>query len=158
MVYEGCKIYGPYDRADGRQHVIAIFGDGTRKTVSYPKYLTEKRLGRYLEASETVDHIDGDVANNDPSNLRVLDRSAHVSQDVKRLEPQEFECPMCSDPFILDGRKLGRAVQFRKRGKAGPFCGKSCAGKYGAEVQNGRMDPLDVETIDPSYTTLKDQN
>jgi predicted RNA-binding Zn-ribbon protein involved in translation (DUF1610 family) len=151
-MYDNCKVYGPYDRKDGRQHVIVIFKDGSRKTVSYPKYLVEKRLDRYLTDDETVDHLDGD-----PSNLQVLSRSEHIKLDVKRLNVQQFPCPMCGEEFELVGPKLSKAIQNRKQGKSGPFCGRSCAGKYGAEVQNGRMGSLDVEEIDPEYSTLKNQ-
>jgi len=30
-------------------------------------------------------------------------------------------------------------------GKAGPFCGKSCSGKYGELVQNGKIEPLESQ-------------
>jgi len=46
------KVYGPYTRKDGRQHVI-LYENGTRKTVSYPKYLLETKLGRPLDSNET---------------------------------------------------------------------------------------------------------
>jgi hypothetical protein len=38
------------------------------------------------------------------------------------------------DPNDLKHNKL--------MGKAGPFCGRSCAGLYGAYVQNGYMDKI----------------
>ena len=40
-----------------------------RITLSYPKYLIEVHLDRYLEKEETVDHIDGNFLNNVISNL-----------------------------------------------------------------------------------------
>lgn len=153
MVYDGCKVYGPYKGRDGRERVCVIF-DNVRKTVSYPKYLMEKHLDRYLESWETVDHIDGDYENNQLSNLRVLDRSRHISIDVKRLEPQEFECPECGSKFVKEGSKLHDVISNRRKGKAGPFCSKSCAGKYSRRVQLGGKR-LDVTKVVPSYTTRK---
>ncbi len=67
------KTYGPYVREDGRQ-IIIVNG----KTMSYPKYLLEQKIGRPLTIHETCDHIDGDISNNDPSNLRVLSREQNA--------------------------------------------------------------------------------
>ena len=50
MVYENCRIYGPYDRnQDNRLTVVVVYPDGRKKTVSYPKYLMETHLERYLD-------------------------------------------------------------------------------------------------------------
>ncbi len=46
-----------------------------------------------------------------------------------------FTCPMCKKEFELEGRKLKDATQNQKRGKAGPFCSKRCAGLYGKMIQ-----------------------
>ena len=44
MIYENCKIYGPYfNKVDNRQNIIIVFPDKTRKTISYAKYLMEKK-------------------------------------------------------------------------------------------------------------------
>ena len=52
------------------------------------------------------------------------------------------------------GKKLHDAIQYRKQGKAGPFCSKSCAGKYGKSIQLG-AEKLPVEELIPTYTTNK---
>ena len=127
--YIGAKIYGPYLRKDGREHVVVYFQDYTRQTVSYPKFLMEKRLNRYLNKDETVDHIDRNPLNNSPDNQQILSRSAHARLDVIRLKPQRFTCEVCSKPFQLEGKKLHDAAHNRKKGASGPFCSKSCAGR-----------------------------
>ena len=106
MIYEDTRVYGPYERLDGRSHVIIIFKDGKRKTVSYPKYLKEIELDRYLKENETVDHIDGNFKNNDLSNLQVLDRSTHVSLDNKRAIDAIVSCVYCLKEFIIKGSKI----------------------------------------------------
>lgn len=73
------KIYGPYLRKDGRQHVVIKYADGTLQTKSYPRLLLEERLGRLLTEDETVDHIDGNFTNNSYENLRILSRSQNAS-------------------------------------------------------------------------------
>ena len=153
-MYENCRIYGPYKRKDGRAHVIAIDKDGNRRTVSYPKFIMENHIGRYLLENETVDHKDTDFTNNDLINLRIVNRVEHIKDDVRRSTRQDFICPECCNKFSLSGNKLNRAVSNRKLGKSGPFCGRSCAGKYGKRIQMG--DPLiDVIEIVPKYTTTK---
>ena len=157
MVYDNCKIYGPYTNKNKRQHVIIIFPNGVRKTVSYPKYLVELYLDRYLDETETIDHIDGDITNNCLTNLRVINRKQHCKEDVKRLKSQKFVCPECKKEFILEGKKLHDAYENRKKGSAGPFCSKSCAGKYSRLTQLGLKEKLNSPHIIKEYETLKEK-
>ena len=84
-VYENCRLYGPYkSKKDNRLRIQVIFSDGRRTYMSYPKYLMEVHLGRYLEKDETVHHIDGNPLNNDISNLTVIDRAEHANNDAIR--------------------------------------------------------------------------
>jgi hypothetical protein len=128
------KVYGPYKRKDGRQHVI-LYKEGHRRTVSYPKFLMEQKLGRELDPSaETVHHKDEDFSNNDLSNLCILPKPDHSSLHVARVKKVEIVCVWCETKALKSARYIHGAA---KQGKAGPFCGKSCSGKYGAAVQNG---------------------
>ena len=117
----------------------------------------EIRIGRYLKDNETVDHIDSDFTNNNPENLRIIDRSLHISLDIKRLKEKRFICPICKRSFILSGSKLSVAISNRKRNKAGPMCSRKCAGRYGIMIQSGKS-PIDIKLIEPEYYTIKDQN
>lgn len=150
-VYENCKIYGPYRQKYGRKHVVIIFPDKTRKTVSYPRYLTEIRLGRYLTDDETVDHKDRNFNNNDPSNIRIVDRPTHGRDDAKKLKTQVFVCPTCGNENEFSGNRLSIIIQNRRKGKAGPFCNRSCAGKYGKKIQMGEIEKLEAIEIIPEY-------
>jgi len=56
----------------------------------------EQKLGRYLLPTEVVDHIDGDIQNNHPDNLRVFANNAkHLRKTLKG------RCPKWSD----DGKR-----------------------------------------------------
>ncbi|RLG01693.1 hypothetical protein DRN58_01225 [Thermococci archaeon] len=154
--YKDCRVYGVYWNKDGRSRVAVIFPNGKKKTVSYPKFLMEVKLGRFLEKNETVDHIDGNPRNNDYSNLRILKRDDHAKVEVKRLKRMQFKCPMCGKTFWLSGKKLHDAIWNRKRGKVGPFCSKSCAGRYSNFVQHGKMKKLKIKEIKPKYYTWKE--
>jgi SOS-response transcriptional repressor LexA len=121
------KIYGPYTRKDGRQHVI-VYENGKRKTVSYPKYLLQEKLGRELGLEETCDHIDNDFTNNSVENLQVLSRAENARKEMA-LHPAEigtFSCPLCNEMF---SREMRLVRGNWKKGRSGPYCSRSCAGK-----------------------------
>lgn len=128
------KAYGPYTRQDGRKHMVLVFKNNSKKTISYPKWLMENHIGRRLLSHETVDHKDRDFTNDDINNLQILFKKEHSSLDARRVKPLELSCIWCGNktfqrPSDFDGNT--------KQGRAGPFCGPSCRGKYGKAIQMG---------------------
>jgi|ERR1044071_2543272 len=121
------KVYGPYLRKDGRKHVI-LYDGKTKKTVSYPKWLMQNLLGRELDSNlETVDHKDEDFTNDSYDNLQLLTRRENIQKSHKPAETITFICPICKTTVT----KFARVIRDNLRqGKAGPFCSRSCAGKY----------------------------
>ena len=119
------KIYGPYNRKDGRQHVI-LYDGKNRTTISYAKYLMENYLKRKLSKNETVDHINGDFTDNRIENLQILSRADNIRKSAKGRQMIEFNCPICNTLMI---KPLNVVKNNRKQGKSGPYCGRSCAGK-----------------------------
>lgn len=127
--------------------------------VSYPKYLMELHLSRYLLPDETVDHIDRDHTNDDLSNLQVLSRREHSKLDCKRTILQTFECFVCGNKFTLNRIQLSSAVFWRRKGSNGPYCSKSCAGKASTAKQYNQKHNqhyLQKHAITREYTTLKE--
>ncbi len=125
------KVYGPYKRKDNRKHVIIVNENGSRKTVSYPKYLIQQALDCILTQNETVDHKDGDFNNNDLSNLQILtraDNSAKYFDDhpEKKAKKVKLICIVCKTEFERLERVHNRSL---KRNSLGPFCSRSCQGK-----------------------------
>lgn len=129
MLYENCKVYGPYEYDGGRLLVCIIKPDGSRISISYPRYLMELHLNRYLNADETVDHIDRNYRNNQLDNFRIVSLAKNASDDALRLVPQLFNCQVCLKDFMLEGKKLSNAFANQFRRNDGPYCGRSCAGK-----------------------------
>ena len=138
------RVYGPYLRKDGRKHVIIIYENGERRTVSYPKYLMEIRLGRILNPlTETIDHIDRNFNNNDFENLRIISLQKHIIEDKIRVKKVDMKCVWCGKIFKKDPRNFLRC---KKEGKAGPFCSRKCRGIYGASLQNGYCEKIKNKT------------
>ena len=146
-MYENCKLYGPYSsKQDGRLRCVIVFPNGTKKTISYPKYIVEKHYNRELKENETVDHIDGNFLNNDISNLRIIGRNEHAYNDVKRNKDVIYKCDYCGKEFIIKGDKLNYI--FRKdRENTAHFCSKQCVGKYNAERQHNKIDKIKGKDI-----------
>jgi hypothetical protein len=147
MIYDKLikKVHGPYSRKDNRKHVVIVFEDDSKKTVSYPKYLMEQQLGRELDPDlETIDHINRDFTNNDISNLQIIERSEHAKLDAERTKEQQFVCEVCNKEFTLTSWQLHDAVQNRKKGKTGPYCSRSCAGKA-THLKNKAIKQIVIE-------------
>lgn len=137
------RVTGPYLRKDGRKHICfnntaLIKGDKNKKrTVSWPKALVEVKENRRLLISETVDHHDEDFTNDKIDNLKILTRRANIIKSFE-LNPERAKgwftgtCSICDEKFI---RPLKVVEHNLKQGKAGPFCSKSCAGKWSTMQQ-----------------------
>lgn len=155
MVYENCKFYGPYlNKKDNRLRCVLVHPDGKKQTVSYPKYLMEVQLDRYLEENETIDHIDGNPLNNDLSNLQILDRQKHCYNDALRNKDVTVTCQYCGKEFVIEGSKIHNRNR-KDRTQSGYFCSRSCSGKYGKEVQLGLINPTTVDQVAPNKYQVK---
>lgn len=139
MAYiDNFKVYGPYKRkksgkGKGRQIVVVVDRNGQRRTVSYPKWLMELQLGRPLDPDkETVDHWDSDINNNSIENLRIIPRDIHSANDTRRVKPAELKCAWCNNKFERNPRRVRDKARQKK---AGPFCGRQCAGRYARMLQ-----------------------
>lgn len=128
-----------------------MYNDGTKKTVSYPKYLVEISQDRYLNDDETVDHIDSNFLNNDLSNLRVLSRKQHCENDVYRNKPTVVKCQWCNKEFTID-----KNISHRNIRNSGYFCSRRCVGLYGKAIQENITYKSYVESIQPEKFRLRD--
>lgn len=130
------KVYGPYVGKDNRSRVVLVHNDDTKQTMSYPRYIIQEYLGATLEDYEDVHHIDGNVKNNDITNLEVVLKSNHVREhSLKYRDDVYVNCFYCNVEFILTPKQQSERFRSANKGKAGPFCSKSCSGKYGTEIQ-----------------------
>lgn len=131
ILYEGYKIYGPYKRKDNRQHVVAYKSKYFKYTISYPRYLMEIHLGRYLKISEDVHHIDNDVTNNALENFEIVNKRLHVSNHNRVYNFVTLFCVGCGKEVLLDPIQHRQLESNRRnKGTMGPYCSKSCNGHF----------------------------
>lgn len=130
-IYEGFKIYGPYKRKDKRSHVIAFKSQLMRYTISYPKYLMELHLGRYLRVNEDVHHKDGNVENNVLENLEIVNRGVHQRKHSQKFDFITLDCVGCGKEISLDPiQHRNLESNRRNKGSYGPYCSKHCMGVF----------------------------
>lgn len=149
-------VNGPYRRAkDGRFFVNTVNKEGVKRTISYPKFLVEVLLGRRLDPyEETIDHVDHDWTNNSWDNLRIVSLKDHVRDDAKRAELVHVHCIWCGESAYKKANNLRHNL---RSNKVGPFCGRSCASKYSAAVQNGKVDAAYYASLSMSPKDIKPQ-
>ena len=123
------KVYGPYSRKQDKRKVVVLrLADGKLTTKSYARFLYEQENGLISSPDITVDHIDEDETNDVISNFQLLTRVDNIKKSTKKPEIFKGVCPMCNEPFEKFMRNVkGNQV---KQGKAGPFCSRSCAGRF----------------------------
>ena len=153
---EYSSIMGPYLRKDNRQHIVlnkTELPKNTKsklRTLSYPKAIMEVHWG-YLLNDLTRDHKDKNPLNNEISNLQILSRKDHTALDCKRRKIIEDNCVYCNKKIVLTRAQLDKR-------SSGPFCSKTCYGKYGADVQNKKIKKLPKKIYTIEYTTNKEIN
>jgi hypothetical protein len=138
-------VLGPYDQkgAGSRQIVIVVDKNGNKRTISYPKWLMEVNLERQLDPDEeSVDHINGDYLDNRIENLKLVPRAEHSALDTRRVDPIKMNCVWCNNEVKRTPRMLRSQ---NKKGKVGPFCSRSCAGKYSYFLKIKLIDKLDPQ-------------
>ncbi len=79
-------------------------------------------LGRELEPTEIVRHLDGDNSNNEPSNL-MLDHRGESGTGHRMVS---LVCAGCSTVFE---RRAAQVDWSRRRGQTAFFCGHQCSGR-----------------------------
>lgn len=99
---------------------------GKTRTIYEHREVMAQKLGRPLRSDEHVHHIDGDRSNNDPTNLELLTPSEHAKRHASEPEMLELACLLCGAAFL---RMAKDERGNRRKGRAGPYCGKRCAGR-----------------------------
>jgi len=101
-------------------------GGKERTTISYARYLMAVKLGRILERTEHVDHIDGDKTNDAIDNLQVLTQGdnnrKYVVESGKSTKLVELICPECGRVFYRPPTQVNHKLNKGKKIK----CSREC--------------------------------
>ena len=122
-------------RSGGRRFCQIKTITGMSIAKQYSKFKLEIKLSRILGKDETVDHIDGDKLNDRFSNLQLLSREANASKGATKRNQTFVLCAQCRVSFPLRPDQ----VKTRSKRSAGPFCSKTCTGKYSALLRSGLL-------------------
>ena len=130
MLYEGYKVYGPYLCIDNRRRIILWKNEINKITISYARYLMELHLNKYLNEDEEVHHKDENTLNDILGNYEIIHSTKHKKLH-NSTQVELFICPWCDKIIELIGNKLSNHKRNNKHKQCvGPFCNRSCAGKY----------------------------
>lgn len=111
---------------EGYNACTVKYDDGSRATVYQHREIVEKRIGRKLLPSEHIHHENENRKDNRPENLIIVSFSQHIKKH-RKIEWIFLICAECEKGF----RKMAKDERRRvKRGSSGPFCGRSCKGKW----------------------------
>lgn len=125
--------YTVYTCKDGRQRVYI---KESKKVISYPRFLMEQFLGHELLPEEDVHHIDGNPLNNELDNLQIIMHGEHQRQHMpSKYHDKIAVCVYCGKEFLWTAKQQQVYYRNRYRRQSGPFCSKSCIGKYRREKQ-----------------------
>ena len=156
MIYDNYPTkYGPYTRKDGRQIIILRKGEGKQITVSYPKYIVECALGRYLDKDETIDHIDGNIYNNDLSNLRIIPRGVHGRSHTKTRIFPSSTCPICGKSYQVIYDRLKTCGSKQCTGKSAHLLGFNKGNNLYNHAKDERVYISNRSEVD-TYPTVAD--
>jgi hypothetical protein len=152
------RVYGPYIRKSDNRKILSLSKIGKKGSTAkqFAKVLLEIKLNKRLEKNDTVDHIDGDVTNDNIENIQLLSRENNALKGAIQIKTFKDICKFCGKEFELSKDQIKAFKQKHHKDKAGPFCSRSCSGKYGAELQNGRIDKLDRPQYDIEYYRIQD--
>ena len=132
------RVYGPYLRKDGRKHVILIYATGRRRTVSYPRWVLEQQGGAVIPVGIDVHHKNDDHINDSLENLELKSHVEHCREHSTYPSTMiSIICVLCKKVAL----KKAKDVRWNQcsNDRVGPFCGKSCSGKWSRieQIKNG---------------------
>lgn len=119
------NVTGPYEYKGRRW--VTIERPGYKANMTYSRFLMQEHLGRVLGPEEHVDHVDEDRLNDTIDNYQILSPAENTVKSKGQAAFLDLVCEWCGGGFVrLASLERGN----RKKGKFGPFCGRSCAGTW----------------------------
>jgi len=118
---------GDYDYAVVKGHPNAT----KHGYVLHHRIIMENHLGRLLDASEIVHHVDGNKKNNCIDNLELTCQSEHARRHSSTGRKMcILKCPQCGEEFHRE-----RSQTFLSKNTRYTCCSSSCRGKFSRFIQ-----------------------
>jgi hypothetical protein len=97
--------------------------------------VVEESIGRPLDSSEIVHHVDENKTNNELDNLEVMSNSEHARHHARKPTLIDLTCGMCHNTFQKNLSKYNYAIAQGWH----VYCSRSCRGLAGRLKQLGRL-------------------
>ena len=127
-----------------RRNIVLFNNHKDRTTISYARYKMSVHLGRFLDKTEVVDHINNDKMDDRLDNYQILTVLENNVKSIKHRKAGrskvKFQCA-CSKVFI----KSRNCTHLVIKTKITDYCSRSCAGYDG-----GSMPPTPDTLLEPS--------
>lgn len=113
-------------RSQGR-NIVCLYSTVTkqRSSMSYARYLMSTHLGRELDITEHVDHINNIKDDDRIDNLQILSHKGNSikyhRECTKGKRMVRAECPVCGTKFTIAYNKISN--------RAASCCSRSCGGR-----------------------------
>lgn len=130
---------------EGYVWCYVTYFDGKNKSIPYHKYLWES-INSQAPKGYVIHHKDKNKLNNSLDNLELMTNSDHAKLHGTKPHEEVFIkliCLYCKIEF----ERRGSEERHNRKNKAGPFCGRSCAGKWSTSIQYKNKT---TEKVDPT--------
>lgn len=147
------RLLGPYiTKKNGRRILdVRVDSDPTSslaKTIQLARARLEVKLGRPLNAGETVDHVDNDCTNDRYSNVQLLSRAENAAKQT--LEARANSAEACRRPEVRKKNSISKQGEKNHQAKVTNSQAKEIRNLY----RKGELDLLDIKR-DYGFLSIK---
>jgi len=132
------------------RYYVKLVKNGTDRQLSLllAKALMCVKENRVLGTDETVDHIDHNKTNDSYSNLRIVPRSKHASDDSVHIDTEKVQCAICDRMLVPNNQDL---FHYLKRDKPITCGSVKCRKKLTNHRNGSRPISLNKQNIKYKY-------
>jgi hypothetical protein len=120
---------GPYEH--GYLMCRVMYEDKTCKIITWQKYIYETNF-ELVPKGYIVHHKDEVKSNYASENLEMIESGEHARHHFQKEKFIEIECLLCGTTVF---KNRHHEESNRRMGRTGPFCSRSCAGRWSQQIQ-----------------------
>ncbi len=123
-MFEGYRVYKVWHKKQKRWYAI-LYVKGHTTTMSWARYTMTLHLGKMIDSTLEVDHINGDRSDDRVENLQLLDHAANARKSARPKTLVTLVCPYCKKDFTRP-----RNNTHLVKGGNPTHCSRRCATKH----------------------------